>query len=155
MFKILVLLFTLIPALEIYILFNFGTVFGAFNTFLIVIMTGIVGAALAKTQGLLILNKIQNELSQNRLPANDMIQGLIVFAGGILLLTPGFFTDFVGITMILPVTRLIYISLFKSAFEKGIKSGNIKFYGHSSFQRKNKNTASDENIIEADFIKKD
>ena len=160
MFKILALLFILIPALEIYILFKFGAVFGAFNTFLIVIVTGLLGAALAKSEGLMIINKIQGELAQNKLPAKDMIQGLIIFAGGILLLTPGFFTDILGLTMILPVTRLMYIGLFKGAFEKGIKSGKVKFYSFNSGVHQNTNfnehesVKNDDNVIEADFTKK-
>ena len=160
MFRILALLFILIPALEIYILFKFGSAFGAFNTFLIVVVTGIVGAALAKSEGLIVINKIQTELGQNKLPAKDMIQGLIIFAGGILLLTPGFFTDIFGLTMILPGTRLMYIGLFKGLFEKGMKSGNVKFYSFNNSAHQNTNfnehesVKNDENIIEADFTKK-
>ena len=90
MFLALLLLFTVIPALEIFLFIEIGGQIGAFNTFMIVIVTGIVGAALAKSQGLQIIQKIQTELNDGKLPADQFFHGLLVFGGGLLLLTPGF-----------------------------------------------------------------
>jgi UPF0716 protein FxsA len=158
MFGILVLMFTLIPALEIYLLFKLGSFFGFFNTILIIITTGIVGAALAKSQGLAILNKIQTDLSTNKIPTNEIISGFLVFGGGLLLLTPGFLTDILGFSMIFPVTRLLYIEIAKKMFAKGIASGNIKFYSAGSgnpFSKPSSNhTRAFDDAIEADFERK-
>jgi len=164
MFGLLVLLFTVIPALEIYLLINIGGQIGGLNTILIVIVTGIVGAALAKSQGILILTKIQSELQKGQLPADQITQGLLVFAGGILLLTPGFLTDILGLAMVFPGTRMLIMLFAKSHFEKMIKSGNVQFYSYGTPPKKedifdaefkeNNNSYTD-NIIEVDFNKND
>lgn len=157
MFKLLATLFIIIPALEIFILFKFGSLFGPFNTFLIVITTGILGAALAKREGLSVINKIQSDLTTNQLPANEMISGLLVFGGGLLLLTPGFITDVFGLSMIFPISRMFYIALFKDLFKKGVLNGNIQvFTQNNTYQgQTNSSTADIDNVIEAEFNKKE
>ena len=127
MFSILVLLFTVVPALEIYLLFSIGAQIGGLNTLMVVLLTGVVGASLAKSQGMAILANIQNDLNRGALPANQLIHGLLVFGGGLLLLTPGFMTDILGLSMVFPGTRHILVLYLKTYFEKGIQSGNIKF----------------------------
>jgi UPF0716 protein FxsA len=127
MFSILVLLFTVVPALEIYLLFSIGAQIGGLNTLLVVLLTGVVGASLARSQGMAILANIQNDLNRGALPANQLIHGLLVFGGGLLLLTPGFMTDILGLSMVFPGTRHVLVIYLKSYFEKGIQNGNIKF----------------------------
>ena len=127
MFFILLLLFTVIPALEIYLLFSIGGQIGGMNTLLVVIVTGIVGASLARSQGMAILASIQTDLNKGALPANQLIHGLLVFGGGLLLLTPGFVTDILGLSMVFPGTRHILVLFLKTHFEKAIKTGNMQF----------------------------
>ncbi len=127
MFPVLVLLFTVIPAIEIYLLFSIGAQIGGLNTLAVVILTGIVGASLAKSQGLAILASIQNDLNKGALPTNQLTHGLLVFGGGLLLLTPGFLTDIMGLSMVFPGTRHLLVVFLKEYFERAIKSGNIKF----------------------------
>ncbi len=157
MFGILLLLFTIVPALEIFLFIEIGGKIGAFNTFAIVIVTGIVGATLAKSQGLAILQKIQNELNQGALPADQIIHGLLVFGGGLLLLTPGFLTDILGLSMVFPGTRHLLIGLTKEMIDKGMKSGKIHVYTNNNagfaYEEKRSETNID-NIIEADFSHK-
>lgn len=179
MFLILLILFTVVPALEFYLLFKIGGTIGAGNTFLIIIGTGIVGAALAKAQGLSILNRISSTLSQGQLPASEIMHGFIVFGGGLLLLTPGFITDILGFCMVLPGTRHLIVVLLANYFERGIKSGNIKFFhmgqgggfqsgGFSGgfyssstnfesnpFEPEQRNESIEGEVIEVDFEKKD
>lgn len=179
MFTILVALFTIVPALEIYLLIKIGGAIGGINTILVVITTGILGAGLAKSQGLTILNKIQTDLTQGKLPADQLIHGLLVFGGGLLLLTPGFFTDFLGLSMVFPGSRHFYVALLKSKVQKGLDEGTIQFTsfnssGFSGFSGGFSNQAKNEhnpfeqfdkqddqkihdqnNVIEADFKKKD
>ncbi|MGK0367371.1 MAG: UPF0716 protein FxsA [Thermoproteota archaeon] len=131
MFPILLVLFTVIPALEFYILFSAGDYIGGLNTIFIIIATGIIGASLAKSQGLVIIQKIQHSLSQGSLPTDQIVHGLMVFAGGILLLTPGFLTDIFGLSMVIPGSRHILAVFMKSIFEKAIESGNIQFSSFS------------------------
>lgn len=127
MFGFLALLFILIPAIEIYLLIEIGGFIGGFNTILVVVVTGIVGAALAKAQGLAVLNKVQTDLNGGKLPADQIVHGLLVFGGGLLLLTPGFLTDVLGFSMVAPGSRHLIAAWAKAMFEKGIASGNIKF----------------------------
>lgn len=166
MFGILFLLFTAIPALELYLLFQVGDLIGGFETIMLIVFTGIVGASLAKTQGLMILHKIQSEVEQGGVPANQLIHGLLVFGGGLLLLTPGFMTDALGFAMVIPGTRHLFTGMLK----KGFANGNIKFQSFSTggFQRtyrtgptpfeQQKPRVGEQvqpNVFEADFKKKD
>lgn len=128
MFPILLLLFTVVPAIEIYLLFSIGGQIGGGNTFLLVLVTGVIGAALARSQGAALLAKIQGELSQGRVPANSFIHGLLVFGGGLLLLTPGFLTDILGLSMVLPLTRHLWSMYLRKFFLSSIQSGNMQFY---------------------------
>ena len=130
MFLPLFLAFTLLPAVEIYFLFKIGSALGGFNTFLFVIMTGAIGAYLAKLEGRLILHKISNELNQGQIPSDSIISGLLIFAGGLLLLTPGFLTDFIGFSFVFPGTRHILVLFFKKIFAKAIQNGNVQFYSN-------------------------
>jgi UPF0716 protein FxsA len=173
MFPILVLLFTVIPALEIYLLFSIGGQIGGLNTLFVVIATGIIGASLAKSQGLSILNKIQTDLNRGAIPTDQFTHGLLVFGGGLLLLTPGFLTDILGISMVFPGTRHIIASYVKHLFAKGIASGNVHFsssFGgftagqrggfthetHENFEERNRGPRQvDANTFEAEFEKKE
>jgi len=124
---------------------------GGLNTVAIVIITGIVGASLAKSQGLAILSSIQNDLNKGSLPANQLIHGLLVFGGGLLLLTPGFLTDVLGLSMVFPGTRHALVAFLKGYFEKGIQSGNIKFStfgqgGGFSYHQQSSNSHDQENF---------
>ncbi len=127
MFTLLVLLFTVVPAIEIYLLFSIGAMIGGLNTLAVVIITGIVGAALAKSQGLSILQKIQTDLGRGALPANQIVHGLLVFGGGLLLLTPGFATDILGLSMVFPGTRHVIALWLEKYFKQAIKNGNVHF----------------------------
>lgn len=155
MFGILLLLFTIIPAIEIYLLINIGGQIGGMNTILVVIVTGIIGAALAKSQGILILNKIQTELGQGKMPANQIVHGLIVFAGGILLLTPGFLTDTMGLLMVFPGSRHLIVLYASKLFERAIKNGNVHFssFGQSKGGFYSSTHNSNNDIFDADFQK--
>lgn len=132
MFLPLFFAFTFLPAIEIYFLFKIGSLFGGFNTFLFVIFTGMIGAYLARLEGKLILHKISSELNQGQIPSSSIIHGLLIFAGGLLLLTPGFLTDFIGFSFVFPGTRHLLVVFFKGVFEKAIKNGNVQFYGSFS-----------------------
>lgn len=131
MFSVLVLLFTVIPALEIYLLFKMGGEFGALNTIWFVIATGVIGASLAKSQGLAILQKIQAEMQNGGVPGKQIIQGLMIFAGGLLLLTPGFITDFTGFCLVMPGPRHLLMVFVSKMLEKAIKNGNFQFQAHN------------------------
>lgn len=105
MFGRLFLLFTLIPIIELYTLVQVGGVIGAFPTILVVIFTGAAGAWLARMEGFNTMLRVRESLNQGRMPADEMVEGLMILVAGIVLLTPGFITDFMGLILLFPPTR--------------------------------------------------
>ncbi len=101
----LILCFTIVPVVELAVLLKAGRIIGVLNTIAIVILTGIVGALLARSQGIMILQKIREDLEKGMMPGDKLIDGALILCGGILLLTPGFITDFAGFITLVPFTR--------------------------------------------------
>jgi len=119
----LILLFTIIPALELTLLIKVGTHIGVGNTLLIIILTGVVGAYLARLQGFIVLRKIQNELNHGNMPNSQLLDAFMILAGGIVLLTPGFITDIFGLILLIPWTRALIKLWTKKKFESMITKG--------------------------------
>ena len=103
----LMLLFVLVPLAELSLLVYIGTVIGILYTVLIVVATGLVGAVLARYQGLAALSRVRASLEQGILPANELFEGMLILIGGLLLLTPGVITDAVGFALLVPYTRRV------------------------------------------------
>ncbi len=120
-------LFVIVPVTELYILIEVGKKIGSLSIIGIIILTGIIGAYLVKSQGFMILRKIQNDLNEEIMPGDSLIQGAIILAGGILLLTPGFVTDIVGFIFLIPVSRNIVKKYLLKWLQGKIKEGNIYF----------------------------
>lgn len=123
MFFKLLLLFAVIPILELYLIIKAGEAIGALNTVLIILTTAIVGASLAKSQGLMVLSRIRQALNEGRVPGNELLHGLMILIGGATLLTPGFITDFVGLSMLLPQIRNVYIRIAQRVIRKRVETG--------------------------------
>ncbi|TVR32377.1 MAG: FxsA family protein [Spirochaetaceae bacterium] len=101
----LFLLFTVTPLVELYLLIRIGTWIGALPTVLLVVVTGFAGAYLAKLQGFQVWMRIQYEVNAGRFPATSLLDGLLLFAAGLVLITPGIITDVLGFLLIIPLTR--------------------------------------------------
>ena len=101
----LFLAFTIIPIIEIYLLIEIGSMFGALTAFILVILTGCLGAFLARMQGLQTLYRIQNSLREGRMPSGELLDTLLIVIAGLVLLTPGFLTDSAGFLLLIPTTR--------------------------------------------------
>jgi UPF0716 protein FxsA len=117
MFGYFVLLFAVLPALELALLIKVGSNIGVGNTLLIILITGVLGAYLARLQGFLILRKIQNSLNQGIMPSAELMDGLMILTGAIALLTPGFITDTLGFLLLIPWTRAIIKKWSAKKFE--------------------------------------
>lgn len=104
-FAILFFLLLSIPLLEIYLLISVGRMIGAGATVLVVIVTAVLGAWLLRLQGLQTISRVQSATQAGKLPAVELVEGLILLACGIALLTPGFFTDAVGFIALVPGIR--------------------------------------------------
>lgn len=124
----LILLFTIVPIVELGILIKLGTYIGVFNTLLIVILTGITGATLAKIQGLKTWYKVQEKLSQGELPTGHILDGFLILAAGLLLLTPGLITDTIGFLILIPFTRNIFKEWCRKQFKRMIARGEVRIY---------------------------
>ncbi len=121
MFFRIFLLFTTVTLLELALIIEVGRYLGVITTIFFILFTAVVGAYLAQTQGLNILNRIQFELQQGRLPSDELLEGLLVLVGGILLLTPGFLTDALGFLCILPFSRYWLREKLKKYFRQRLK----------------------------------
>ena len=126
-FTKLLILFVIVPVTELYILIEVGKKIGSLTTIGIIILTGIIGAYLVKSQGFMILRKIQNDLNEGIMPGDSLIQGAIILSGGILLLTPGFVTDIVGFIFLIPVSRNIVKKYLLKWLKGKIKEGNFYY----------------------------
>jgi len=126
----LFLAFTLIPFVEIYLLIEVGTVIGPFSTLTLVVLTAFIGAYLARMQGMQTMLRVRSSLQQGIMPTEDLVDGLLIFIAGIVLLTPGFMTDLVGLLVLLPRTR-VYIKRFvRDRFNQWIKDQDVHFTTH-------------------------
>lgn len=106
MFPLVAIIFLVVPIVEIYLLIQVGQVIGAGWTILLVVLTAVIGVGLLRIQGLSTLNRAQQKLQQNELPAREILEGMGLVVAGALLLTPGFFTDTIGFLLLFPPTRL-------------------------------------------------
>ena len=98
-------IFVVITLLEIYVLASVGGAIGGFLTVLLVIITALIGSVLLKQQGFSTLRKVQEKSMQGQTPAFEMLEGLAIIVSGILLLTPGFITDALGLLGLMPWSR--------------------------------------------------
>jgi UPF0716 protein FxsA len=101
----LFLLFLIVPVIEIYLLIKVGSLIGGIPTVVILLSISLLGAYLVRSQGFRIFSQVREELARGRVPAAQLLDGALILIGGMLLMTPGFFTDFVGIFFLIPATR--------------------------------------------------
>jgi UPF0716 protein FxsA len=121
----LFILFTVVPVIEVYFIIKVGKLIGPLPTVLLLLALSLAGAWLVRSQGFMLLRRIQSELGEGRLPAAELLDGAMVLVGGVLLLTPGFFTDIVGLLFLVPVTRAGLKRLVRRCLERSLARGNF------------------------------
>ncbi len=124
MFVKLLALFTIIPVIELMLLIEIGSRIGTLNTIGVILATATAGAYLAKAQGFLAVRRIQDTLARGELPGQALLHGLFILVGGIFLLTPGFLTDVIGLSMLVPPIRQGYIKIAEKYFRDSINKGD-------------------------------
>ncbi|PFN98582.1 UPF0716 protein FxsA [Neobacillus bataviensis] len=124
--RYLFLLIIIIPAADIGFLLLSGKTIGVWPTILLIILTGVIGAYLAKREGLQTIRKVQEQLSRGQLPGDALLDGVCILIGATFLLTPGFITDIVGFLMLFPPTRKLFKYLISYFFKKRINRSNRK-----------------------------
>ena len=113
----LILAFTIIPIVEIYLLIEIGSIFGVLTAITLVILTGSLGAFMARMQGLQTLFRIQGSLREGRMPSRELLDALLIVIAGLVLLTPGFLTDSAGFLLLIPTTRNTIITWLQRQIE--------------------------------------
>tara|TARA_B100001121_G_scaffold266413_1_gene249032 strand:+ start:291 stop:719 length:429 start_codon:yes stop_codon:yes gene_type:complete len=121
-----------IPLIEIYLFIKIGSQIGAFNTVLLILITAVVGVAYARYEGFNTLKSGIGQLVKNEMPVYEIISGATLAFAAILLILPGFATDFIGSLLVIPLTRKIILGRF------------IK-------KQENKKKREDKNFIEGDY----
>jgi UPF0716 protein FxsA len=124
----LLIFFVFVPVMELYILIEAGRILGLGPTIGLIMMTGVAGAWLARSQGVEILKRIQEETSRGQMPATILIDGALILVGGLLLLTPGFFTDALGFSFLVPLTRDLWRKGLSTWLQKQIKQGSVNIH---------------------------
>ncbi len=150
-FPIFTVLFLVIPIVEIYILLEVGDLIGAFPTIILVVLTAVIGAGLLRQQGLSTLARLQQNMGQGKLPAQEMIEGVLLAVGGALLMTPGFVTDTMGFLCLLPFSRkFIAQAIMKRSADK-FKAGVNAQMGGFTYQSHNDKRPDEPNVVEGEF----
>ncbi len=117
----------LVPIIEIYLLIKIGSQIGAIFTIFLILTTAVVGIYYAKYEGLNILRSGFLQLSKNETPTFEVISGAAIAFGAVLLIIPGFVTDFFGFILIFPISRKIILSKFLTNFSKSKKTDKNNF----------------------------
>ena len=110
--KSILLSIILIPIIEIYLFIKIGSQIGAFNTILLIFLTALIGVFYARYEGLNTLRDGFTQLLKNEIPAYELISGAVIACAALLLIIPGFATDFIGFLLIFPITRKILFNKF-------------------------------------------
>lgn len=153
MFYKFLLLFIVVPLVELFLLFEIGQLIGPLTTIAIIIFTGAAGVSIAKMQGYQVINNIRSNLNSGKMPTDDLISALLILIGGVTLLTPGFLTDITGFLLILPGSRDVIAALVKKYFMKYVKENEVNIHYGSQYNRSSqeqKNTYKADAGFEAD-----
>ncbi|MBT5570918.1 MAG: FxsA family protein [Alphaproteobacteria bacterium] len=131
-------LFIGIPLIEIYLFIQVGGLIGTWSTIALVILTAFIGTAMLRQQGMATMARAQAEIREDRLPVRELFNGFCLLVGGLMLLTPGFLTDALGFSLLLPPLRAVIGRGIWKLFQR---SGNV----HFSVYGANPGTANDPN----------
>ena len=121
----LLLLFIAVPAVELILLIEIGQRGGAIATIGLIIGTGIIGAALAKQQGINTLARLKKDLENNQLPAEPIVDGLIILLAATVLITPGVITDLIGFLCLVPAFRGLLKNYLKRKFGRVVRTSSV------------------------------
>lgn len=125
MFWLLLFIFIIVPIIEIAIFIWTGGFIGVWGVISLILLTGILGTIIVRYEGMQTMRRVQNTLQKGEVPTDEMLTGLLIIIGSILLITPGFFTDIVGFLIVFPLTRRPFILLLKKIIRNMIDKGTI------------------------------
>ena len=153
---LILLLFIIVPIVEIAVLLKIGAAIGWLQTLLIVILTAVIGTWMLRQQGLATALAVRQRLQSGQMPANEILEGVLLLVGGALLLTPGFVTDVFGFCCLLPPTRRVlvrYLVKRVSIQGSGVSARSGPFSGTN--RPNSSQTAANGSVIEGEWRRKD
>lgn len=153
---VFLLLFIVLPAVELSLLIQIGKQIGTLETLGLIVITGMIGASLARHQGLQVLQQVQSEMQQGRMPGDALADGMIILVAAALLITPGIVTDAVGFLCLIPITRRAVKTLLWKSFESRMQSGQAQVYvftGGPQPSRPNQDIAAEYEVLDEDNAK--
>lgn len=165
MAKAFLILFIVIPAIELYVLIEVGSIIGGLVTILMVFLTAFFGVALMRGQGMATMQKAQSSLQAGLLPQTEMIEGVFIFLGGVLLLIPGFITDSLGLLFLVPPIRQALANnaikykkthprgdnVYEAEWTEQSEDGQIKGYMYYESNQEKPDLKKENKVIDADF----
>jgi UPF0716 protein FxsA len=121
----LLALFVLVPLAELMLLIEIGRYVGLLPTLALVVVTGVVGAWLARRQGLTVLGQVRAEMADGRIPAGPVMDGVLILVAGAVLMTPGVLTDLFGFFCLVPAGRRLLRKGLMAKLEGAVRRGNV------------------------------
>ena len=121
MFVALLLLFIVVPLVEIVVIVQVANLVGGWNAVGLLLLISIAGAALVKHEGFVVMRHLREQLDAGRAPTNELIDGALLLIGGLMMLTPGFVTDAFGLLLVFPLSRVGVRTLVRKRFAPGLK----------------------------------
>lgn len=124
----LVLIFILVPLIELALLIELGRFWGTLPTIALIVTTGFLGAVLARHQGIEVLREMRAEVAGGRLPARPIVDGVIILLAGAMLLTPGILTDLFGFLCLIPASRKLIRGFLWRRTERAVREGRVQMF---------------------------
>ena len=132
---LLVLLFIVVPLVELYVIIEVGQAIGVLPTIGLLLLDSVLGAALLRSQGRAVWRRFNLALAEGRVPARETFDGAMVIFGGALLLTPGFVTDVVGLLLLLPPTRAAIRGFLARLVKRRLSlGGRVAMWGYGRYR---------------------
>ena len=119
------LLVVLLPIVEIWLLVQIGQHIGFWPTIGMLLATAVIGAQLAKAEGMRVLRQVQAALAEGKPPERELMSGFLVFVGGLLLILPGVISDAIGVLLLLPPTRAVVARLLRRRWDRAVRAGRV------------------------------
>ncbi|PTL77848.1 FxsA family protein [Vitiosangium sp. GDMCC 1.1324] len=126
MFKYLFLAFVVVPFVDLYLLLAIGREVGLWPTVGLVLASGLFGSFLARKEGVRVLRRWQESVAQGLVPQEGLLSGVLVLAGGVLLVIPGVLTDVAGLVLLFPPTRRLVARMVRRRLERGMAEGSVR-----------------------------
>jgi UPF0716 protein FxsA len=122
----LIALFIIVPLAELYLILKVGDAIGAVWTILLLAADSVLGSVLLRTQGRAVWARFNTTLAEGKMPHREVMDGVLVIFGGAFLITPGFLTDIVGLTLLIPPTRAVVRRLVVRRLGRRVAVGSTR-----------------------------